>query len=182
MRTLERALVLGSVLAGRLRAALCRLRGAHIGSKPRIGARVRIDRPWCVRIGSRIDIEHDVFLKCVDDDASLTLGDFVFIGTGSEIDTAHAISIGAHTLLAPGVFITDHAHNAARGVLLKDQGSRAAPVAIGADVWLGAKSIILPGVTIGDGAIVGAGAVVTKDVAAHAIVAGIPARIIGERA
>jgi acetyltransferase-like isoleucine patch superfamily enzyme len=182
VRALERALVLGSVLAGRLRAVLLRLRGAHIGAKPRIGARVRIDRPWCVCIGSRTDIEHDVFLKCVDDDASLTLGDFVFIGTGSEIDIADSITIGAHTLVAPGVFISDHAHNAARGVLLKDQGSRSAPVAIGADVWLGAKSVILPGITIGDGAIVGAGAVVTRDVAAHAIVAGVPARVIGARA
>ena len=181
MKTLERVRVLASVIAGRLRATLFRLRGAHIGTKPRIGAGVRIDRPWCVRIGSRIDIEHDVFLKCVDDDASLTLGDFVFIGTGSEIDVADSITIGAHTLIAPGVFISDHAHNAARGILLKDQGSRSAPVAIGADVWLGAKSVILPGVTIGDGAIVGAGAVVTRDVAPNAIVAGIPARVIGER-
>jgi len=182
VKTFERVRVLAGVIAGRLRAALLRLRGAHVGAKPRIGARVRIDRPWCVTMGSRIDIEHDVFLKCVDDAASLTLGDFVFIGTGSEIDAALRVTIGAYTLLAPGVFITDHAHNAARGILLKEQGSRSAPVAIGADVWLGAKSVILPGVTIGDGAVVGAGAVVTKDVPANAIVAGIPARVIGERA
>jgi acetyltransferase-like isoleucine patch superfamily enzyme len=41
--------------------------------------------------------------------------------------------------------------------------------------------MILPGVTIGEGAVVGAGAVVTKDVEPFSIVAGNPARRIGER-
>lgn len=39
--------------------------------------------------------------------------------------------------------------------------------------------MILPGVTIGCNVIVGAGSVVTKSVSAGAIVAGNPARIIG---
>jgi acetyltransferase-like isoleucine patch superfamily enzyme len=41
--------------------------------------------------------------------------------------------------------------------------------------------MIMPGVTIGEGAVVMAGAVVTNDVPPHAIVAGVPARIIGQR-
>jgi len=39
---------------------------------------------------------------------------------------------------------------------------------------------VISGVTIGEGAVVGAGAVVTKDVADHAIVAGVPARVVGD--
>ena len=39
---------------------------------------------------------------------------------------------------------------------------------------------MLQGVTIGDNAIIGAAAVVTHDVPANAIVAGNPARIIGD--
>jgi len=58
---------------------------------------------------------------------------------------------------------------------------RGGDVAIGDHVWIGYRVIILPGVTIGDGAVVGAGAVVTKDVAPYTIVAGNPARQIGER-
>jgi acetyltransferase-like isoleucine patch superfamily enzyme len=44
---------------------------------------------------------------------------------------------------------------------------------------LGSNCTILAGVTVGYGAMVGAGAVVTKDVPDHAIVAGVPARVIG---
>ena len=38
----------------------------------------------------------------------------------------------------------------------------------------------MAGVTIGEAALVGAGAVVTSDVADYAIVAGVPARVIGD--
>jgi acetyltransferase-like isoleucine patch superfamily enzyme len=170
------------IIAGRFRAAVLTLRGTTIGAKTRVGPWVRIERAHCLRLGARCEIEHGVYLKCVADDSRLEIGDFVFIGAGTEIDVAQGVAIGAHTLISPGVFITDHVHNKARGQRLDEQGSHATPVSIGADVWLGARSIILPGVTIGDGAIVGAGAVVTKDVASYAIVAGVPARKIGERA
>ena len=49
------------------------------------------------------------------------------------------------------------------------------------DVWIAANAVILRGVTVGNGSVVGAGAVVTKDVPDYAIVAGVPARIIGYR-
>jgi acetyltransferase-like isoleucine patch superfamily enzyme len=45
---------------------------------------------------------------------------------------------------------------------------------------IGSNATIMAGVTIGESALVGAGAVVTKDVADFAIVAGVPARVIGD--
>ncbi len=45
---------------------------------------------------------------------------------------------------------------------------------------IGSNATIICGVTIGEGALVGAGAVVTKDVPDYAIVAGVPARVIGD--
>lgn len=45
---------------------------------------------------------------------------------------------------------------------------------------IGSNATVLAGVTVGEGALVGAGAVVTRDVPDHAIVAGAPARVIGD--
>lgn len=48
-------------------------------------------------------------------------------------------------------------------------------------MWIASRVTILPGVTIGEGAVVAAGAIVTKDVEPYSIVAGVPAKRIGER-
>ncbi|MFP4058072.1 MAG: acyltransferase [Candidatus Brocadiia bacterium] len=55
-----------------------------------------------------------------------------------------------------------------------------APITVGDDAWLGAGAILLPGVTVGRCALVGAGAVVTRDVPDYAVVAGVPARVLGD--
>ncbi len=55
------------------------------------------------------------------------------------------------------------------------------PVVIEDYVWIASRATILPGVTIHRGAVVACGAIVTKDVPSMAIVAGVPAKIIGYR-
>jgi acetyltransferase-like isoleucine patch superfamily enzyme len=169
------------IILGRLRSVVLRVRGMTVGPKTTVGGGVRVVNPRRIRLGRRCEVEHNAFLKCVSSQAALTLGDFVFVGTGTEFDVAHSVTIGSHTLIAPGVFITDHTHNHARSKRLDEQGIRSSPVVIGADVWLGVRAVVLSGVTIGDGAVVGAGAVVTRNVSPYAIVAGVPARQIGER-
>lgn len=52
-------------------------------------------------------------------------------------------------------------------------------IKIGSNVYVGNCVLILPGVTIGNNVIVGAGAVVTKSIPDNSIVAGNPARIVG---
>ncbi len=167
--------------ADRLRAIGWRLRGAAVGAKVRVGARSVVERPWLLAMGSRVQLEHNVHVKIVADGAHLSIGAASFIGFGVELDVALRLEIGDHVLIAPGCFITDHAHRHARGQRIDEQGQESRAVRIGNDVWLGANAVVLPGVTIGDGAIVGAGAVVTRDVPAHTVVAGVPARPIGER-
>lgn len=59
--------------------------------------------------------------------------------------------------------------------------NRGGDVVIGDRVWIGYRAVILPDVTIGEGAVIAACSVVTKDVEPFAILAGSPARKIGER-
>jgi maltose O-acetyltransferase len=62
-----------------------------------------------------------------------------------------------------------------------DFSDRGGDVNIGSRVWIGYRAVILPGVSVGEGAVVGAGAVVASDVDPFTIVAGVPARKIGDR-
>ena len=59
-----------------------------------------------------------------------------------------------------------------------EQGITAEGIVIEDDVWLGSGAVITDGVRIGKGSVVAAGAVVTKDVPPHAVVGGVPAKLI----
>lgn len=86
------------------------------------------------------------------------------------------ISIGSHCVLT-GCSIL--AHDAALKHVCGGE-TKFSPVRIGNRCFIGWQAIILPGVTIGDNCVVGAGAVVTRDVPSGSIVAGNPARVIGQ--
>jgi maltose O-acetyltransferase len=94
-----------------------------------------------------------------------------FDGRKFSIRTGRNVSIG------PEATILTLGHDP-RSATFEDRGG---DVLIGDRVWIGYRAIVLPGVTIGEGAVVGAGAVVSKNVEPYAIVAGNPARKIGER-
>ena len=59
--------------------------------------------------------------------------------------------------------------------------TRGANVRIEDFVWIASRATILPGVRLGRGAVVAAGSIVTKDVPPMSIVAGVPAKVIGQR-
>lgn len=62
------------------------------------------------------------------------------------------------------------------------QGYDLRKVEIGPDVWLAANVFLMPGVELGEGCIVSAGTVVSaKKYPAYSIIAGNPARVIGNR-
>jgi acetyltransferase-like isoleucine patch superfamily enzyme len=54
-------------------------------------------------------------------------------------------------------------------------------IKIGNDVWIGTNCTILSGVEICDGAIVYAGSLVTKSIPPYSLMAGVPAKLIGQR-
>lgn len=170
-----------TLAAERLRAHCLALRGANIGAKTRVENCVRVKKPWRLTMGRHCHVESLSFFKIEDEAATVELGNHVFVGRGVELDATTHISIGDHTLIAPGCFITDHAHNIAAAVTIDAQGCSSSATRIGRDVWIGARAIVLAGVNIGDGAVIGAGAVVNTDIAANAIAVGVPARVIGFR-
>ena len=98
------------IFIARLHGGVLNLRGANIGKKFNLGRNSVIHKPWCLTLGDRVTFESDVYIKMVSDVASCTIGDFVFLGKGVELNIQNNLIIGSHVLLAPGVFITDHNH------------------------------------------------------------------------
>lgn len=114
----------------------------------------------------------------------ITIGDRVRLGSRCHIWAGPRdghIRIGNDVLFGPEVMLTAASYSYNEGSPVTDQAMREADIEIGNDVWLATRAVILPGARIGDGAIVAAGSVVKGDVAPMAIVAGSPARVVGQR-
>lgn len=107
------------------------------------------------------------------------IGEGTWIGPFCVIDGSGGLRIGQGCDISAGAQI--YSHSSAKRCV----SGRAYPIVdrrstvVGDHVFIGAGAVVNMGVTIGDGAVVGAGAVVTTDVEPCAIVAGVPARVIG---
>lgn len=91
------------------------------------------------------------------------------------------ITIGDRVTVTSGVvFLT---HDGSTWLVRDEQGRRYqkfGPVTVGNEVFIGVNAIIMPGVSIGNRVVIAAGAVVTRDVPDDSVVAGVPARVIGQ--
>jgi len=132
-------------------------------------------RPWLSSVGQGAGIQmHCRILR----GPGITLGDRSVINHGCLLDgRRHPIQIGCDVSIGPEAAILTLGHDP-QSPQFADRGG---PVAVGDRAWIGYRAIVLPGVSIGEGAVVGAGAVVSRDVPPFTIVAGNPARPIGER-
>ena len=136
--------------------ALVNLYGCRIGAGTRIGAFVEIQKN--AHIGARCKISSHSFV-C----EGVRIDDEVFIGHG--------------------VMFTNDTYPRAtneQGQLQTEADWRVEPTHVKRRASIGTNATIRSGVTIGEGALVGAGAVVVADVPDHAIVAGVPARVMGD--
>lgn len=102
------------------------------------------------------------------------------IGDKAILDARNGIEIGDNVNFSTGVQIWTEQHSH-KDPWFRCISGRSFGVRIDDKVWVGPRVTILHSVHIGEGAVVAAGSVVTKDVEPYAIVAGIPARKIGER-
>jgi len=107
----------------------------------------------------------------------ITIEDGVSIGPKVLLDGRRGLHIGKSAVIAYEAIIwtLNHDYN---DINFKSKG---APVEIGEYAWICSRSIILPGISVGKGAVVASGAIVTKDVPDWAIVAGVPAKVVGQR-
>ena len=180
-QAIERLINSVSLLAGRWRAFCWRLSGVHTGAKARFGARTKILQPWRLTAGLRCVFESDLTIKLVGPDGRIEFGDHCYVGRFSQFDLSSRCRIGNHVLIAPGCLFVDHNHGLSRTARIDQQPCAGHPITIGDDAWIGANAVVLSGVTIGQGAVIGANACVTKSVPEYAIVAGVPAKVIGNR-
>lgn len=107
----------------------------------------------------------------------LIIEDGVSIGPKVLLDARSGLTIKRSAIIAYGAIIwtMNHDYN---DVNFCGKGG---PVEICEYAWVCSRSIILPGIKIGKGAVVASGAIVTKDVPDFAVVAGVPAKIVGTR-
>lgn len=85
-------------------------------------------------------------------------------------------------MIGPGVIIWSQNHKyESPSIPIRVQGYERRKVIIDRDVWIGAAAVILPGVHLAEGTVVAAGSVVTKSTEPYSVVAGVPARVIGNR-
>jgi acetyltransferase-like isoleucine patch superfamily enzyme len=157
-------------------------------------------RALCKRAGNDLQVGASVVVKHPE---TMEFGDCVFIGPHSVIQGRFdgTCKIGSHVWIGPQAYFD------ARDLLLDDYvgwgpgakilgsthtgvpateptittGLVIQPVTVGYGADIGINATLLPGVHVGAHSIVGAGAVVTRDVPDYAIVAGVPARVIGDR-
>jgi acetyltransferase-like isoleucine patch superfamily enzyme len=132
------------------------LYGCTIGDDTRIGSFVEIQKNAIV--GARCKISSHSFI-C----EGVAIEDEVFVGHGV-------------------MFTNDRLPRATNpdGSPMGEEDWKVEPTRVKRRASIGSNVTIVPGVTIGQCALVGAGAVVTKDVPDFAIVAGVPARIVGD--
>jgi len=136
------------------RLFILKLFGANISGIPFVYSSVKIQIPWHLTMRHR---------SCLGDRSNAySLGKIVVL-EGATVAQEAYLCTGTHDFKDPSLQLITK------------------PITIGKNSFIGARAMILPGVSIGDQAIVGAMSVVSKDVPDHHVVAGNPAKKIGER-
>lgn len=127
------------------------------------------------RIGARSTIAAGCLVRgdvAIGDDTGFNLG----ATTIGKVEIGNQVRVAAYVVIVGENHVFDDPD-----VPIMDQGLEQQGIVIGDDVWIGAHATITDGVTVGSHSVIAAGAVVTGDVEPYSIMAGVPARRIGDR-
>lgn len=156
-----------------------------LSSRIFLGADVTIfgnNQPGPVQLGEKSCLHRGTIIE-TSEGGSLTIGQNTHVQPGCQL-SAHkgSIVIGNDVQIAPKCGLYPYNHGIVAGTPMREQPITSnGDIIIGDDVWIGFGAIVLENVTIGGGAIVAAGALVRESVPAGAIVAGVPAKVVGQR-
>ena len=153
-----------------------------------VGSKCRFIYPEYVSIGDFCQFGNNCRVEAIGENngnfysPELIIGNNVSFEDNCHIGCLNSVLIEDGTMVASGVFITDHFHGKIiSGDLLIRPALRelsSKPVHIGKNVWIGEHVSIMPGVNLGNNVIVGANTVVTHSFEDNCVIAGCPARII----
>lgn len=107
----------------------------------------------------------------------LEIGDYVWIGYGSNLYTLVPIRLKSHSCISQNAYLCTGSHDVTDPYM----GLIVGEIVIEKGAWVGANSFVHPGINVGREAVVAAGSIVTKDVPPQTIVGGNPARHVKER-
>lgn len=169
-------------VAGMVFSAFTRLRLAACGRSLHLRASSTIRGHRNIALGDRFTSLGNLYLYA-HDGGRLDVGDDCTVNTNVQFGAAGGkIVVGNHVMIAANVVMRASNHGMRRnGVPMDQQPSVGGVIRIGNDVWIGSNAVITSDVDIADGTVVGAGAVVTRSTEPYSIVAGVPARKIGQR-
>jgi maltose O-acetyltransferase len=166
----------------RVRLVMYRFMGMKQGRRNRMEGGGRCRRLTQIQIGDYNSFTQGCWLWPENTGHSgirIKIGNGNYFNRNLMIDACGYVEIGDENMFGPDVYITDSNHSTAPDLSPKQLPMRKGHVKIGSHCWIGAGVIILKDVELGDGCVVGAGAVVTKKFPANAVIAGIPARVLG---
>jgi acetyltransferase-like isoleucine patch superfamily enzyme len=126
--------------------------------------------------------------SCIEHEDRLQLSDHVYIGPFNFIEASGGITLGEGVQISHHVSIVTHSSHRAQRLLGRafvswpgeKPGWVAGPVDIGPYCFIGPHSLIEAGSRLGRGCIVRAGSVLRGDYPAFAVIAGNPARVVGD--
>lgn len=128
---------------------------------------------WCSLAAGYMPGQTDV------PDRALVIGERCVIGMRCGIVAHESIEIGDDVWFGMDIYVTDanHGYRDPDTPIGRQLGPHE-PVRIGSGTWIGHGSVVLPGTTIGRNVVVAAGSVVRGDIPDHAVIAGVPAKVI----